>query len=98
MTKEEKIERYKKLNERVVPGQIVCAGSSLMEMFPVEELAKEKKLNVIIYNRGVGGFVTDELLENIDTCILNLKPSKMFINKGYNSVLSCYLYEKRCLK
>lgn len=86
MTKEEKIERYKKLNENVVPGQIVCAGSSLMEMFPVEELAKEKKLNVIIYNRGVGGFVTDELLENIDTCILNLKPSKMFINIGTNDL------------
>jgi hypothetical protein len=69
MTKEEKIERFKKMNENIIPGQIVCAGSSLMEMFPVEELAKEAKLNAIIYNRGVGGFVTDELLENIDTCI-----------------------------
>ena len=60
MTKEEKIERFKKMNENIIPGQIVCAGSSLMEMFPVEELAKEAKLNAIIYNRGVGGFVTDE--------------------------------------
>ena len=41
MTKEEKIERFKKMNENIIPGQIVCAGSSLMEMFPVEELAKE---------------------------------------------------------
>ena len=75
MTKEEKIERFKKMNENIIPGQIVCAGSSLMEMFPVEELAKEAKLNAIIYNRGVGGFVTDELLENIDTCILDLNLS-----------------------
>ena len=86
MTKEEKIERFKKMNENIIPGQIVCAGSSLMEMFPVEELAKEAKLNAIIYNRGVGGFVTDELLENIDTCILDLKPSKLFINIGTNDL------------
>ena len=52
-----------------MPGQIVCAGSSLMEMFPVEELVKEKQIDMIIYNRGIGGFITDELLENIDTCI-----------------------------
>ena len=40
----------------------------------------------IFYNRGVGGFITDELLENIDTCILDLKPSKLFINIGTNDL------------
>ena len=34
-----------------------------------EELVKEKQIDMIIYNRGIGGFITDELLENIDTCI-----------------------------
>lgn len=82
MTKEEKIKRFERLNKEVVPGQIVCAGSSLMEMFPVEELVREKQIHMTIYNRGVGGFITDELLENIDTCILDLKPSKLFINIG----------------
>ena len=86
MTKEEKIKRFERLNKEVVPGQIVCAGSSLMEMFPVEELVKEKQIDMIIYNRGIGGFVTDELLENIDTCILDLKPSKLFINIGTNDL------------
>lgn len=86
MTKEDKIKRYIKLNKSVVPGQIVCSGSSLMEMFPVEDLAKEKHLDMIIYNRGIGGFITDELLENIDTCILDLKPSKLFINIGTNDL------------
>ena len=32
MTKEEKIRRFEEMNKEVVPGQIVCAGSSLMEM------------------------------------------------------------------
>ena len=86
MTKEEKIKRFEKRNKEIVPGQIVCAGSSLMEMFPVEELVKEKQIDMIIYNRGIGGFVTDELLENIDTCILDLKPSKLFINIGTNDL------------
>ena len=86
MTKEEKIRRFEEMNKEVVPGQIVCAGSSLMEMFPVEELVKEKQIDMIIYNRGIGGFVTDELLENIDTCILDLKPSKLFINIGTNDL------------
>ena len=86
MTKEEKIRRFEEMNKEVVPGQIVCAGSSLMEMFPVEELVREKQIHMTIYNRGVGGFITDELLENIDTCILNLKPSKLFINIGTNDL------------
>lgn len=86
MTKEEKIKRFERLNKEVVPGQIVCAGSSLMEMFPVEELVKEKQIDMIIYNRGIGGFITDELFENIDTCILDLKPSKLFINIGTNDL------------
>ena len=86
MTKEEKIRRFEEMNKEVVPGQIVCAGSSLMEMFPVEELVREKQIHMIIYNRGIGGFITDELLENIDTCILDLKPSKLFINIGTNDL------------
>ena len=61
MTKEEKIRRFEEMNKEVVPGQIVCAGSSLMEMFPVEELVREKQIHMTIYNRGVGGFITDEL-------------------------------------
>ena len=45
-----------------------------------------EKFNIIFYNRGVGGLITDELLENIDTCILDLKPSKLFINIGTNDL------------
>ena len=30
MTKQEKIERFRKMNETIEKGQIVCAGSSLM--------------------------------------------------------------------
>ncbi len=86
MTKDERVAYYKELNQKVIPGQIVCAGSSLMEQFPVEKFIKEDQLDVTLYNRGIGGYITDELLEHIDTCILDLQPSRLFINIGTNDL------------
>ena len=72
MTKEEKAARFQKLNQNIQKGQILCAGSSLMEMFPVEKFIKEEYPGTIIYNRGNGGYITDELLEHLDVCVLDL--------------------------
>ena len=85
-TKEYKIDRYRKLNKDCKPGQIVFAGSSLMEMFPIKKFVAEDKLGITVYNRGIGGFVTQELIDNIDTCILDLQPSRLFINIGTNDL------------
>lgn len=83
-TKEYKIERYRKMNETAEKGSVLFAGSSLMEMFPVEKFSE--KLPVTVYNRGVGGFVTEELMDNLDVCILDLEPRKLFINIGTNDL------------
>ena len=83
-TKEDKLERYRRLNRGEEKGGILFAGSSLMEMFPVERFAAEHGLRVI--NRGVGGFITDELLAHLDVCILDLAPSVLFINIGTNDL------------
>ena len=85
-TKEYKLERYKKLNLSAEKGCVLFAGSSLMEMFPVEKFAAADRLPVTVYNRGVGGFVTDELLAALDTCIIDLQPKKLFINIGTNDL------------
>ena len=66
-TKEYKLERYKKLNLTAEKGCVLFAGSSLMEMFPVEKFAQEDDLPVTVYDRGVGGFITDELIAAVDT-------------------------------
>ena len=58
-TKEYKLERYHKLNLTAEKGCVLFAGSSLMEMFPVEKFAHEDGLPVTVYNRGVGGFLSD---------------------------------------
>lgn len=84
--KETKMERYRLENQTVQYGETVFAGSSLMEMFPINKLLKEHNDSSIIYNRGIGGFVSEKLLEAIDVCILDLKPSKVFINIGTNDL------------
>lgn len=84
--KEMKIMRYREENKTVKYGQTVFTGSSLMEMFPINKLLAEHNDSTIIYNRGIGGFVSCELLEVIDVCAIDLKPSKIFINIGTNDL------------
>ncbi len=81
-----KIERYKQLNKAAKKGNIVFAGSSLAEQFPVNELLQNFDEHHIIYNRGISGDTTIGLLNNIDTCILDLEPAKLFINIGSNDI------------
>ena len=51
MAKQDKIIRYRQLNQTAQKGQIVFAGSSLMEMFPIEQFVAEDNLPVVVYNR-----------------------------------------------
>lgn len=83
-TKAEKINRYRELNKTAPKHGILFAGSSLMEMFPVEKFAAEQGITVC--NRGIGGFVTQELLDNLNACILDLAPRRLFINIGTNDL------------
>ena len=84
--KELKVARYRELNKKALKGQIVFAGSSLMEMFPVERLLKEAGYQGVVYNRGVGGFTTAELLDALNPCVLDLAPRRVFINIGTNDL------------
>lgn len=84
--KECKVQRYREENKTVKKGQIVFTGSSLMEMFPINKLLREHNDSTIIYNRGIGGFISDELLAVIDVCVIDLAPKKVFINIGTNDL------------
>ena len=86
MDKQDKIIRYRQLNQTARKGQIVFAGSSLMEMFPIEQFVAEDNLPVVVYNRGIGGDVTDGLLERMDESIFDLEPKKVSINIGTNDI------------
>ena len=77
---------YRHLNRFVRPHQILFVGSSLMEQFPVYELLLDQQLPYTIYNRGIGGTTTFELLENMDACIYDLRPDYIYINIGTNDL------------
>ncbi|MNB63307.1 hypothetical protein D3C81_372920 [compost metagenome] len=80
------IKKYKMRNQYIRKGQILFVGSSLMEHFPIDEMQSVLGLDRVIYNRGVGGITTNELLTIIEECIFDLEPSKIFINIGSNDI------------
>ena len=84
--KKDKVERYRHLNRFVRPHQILFAGSSLMEQFPIYELMLDMDLPYTIYNRGIGGYTTQELLDTMDICIYDLKPDHIYLNIGTNDL------------
>lgn len=90
--KKEKVRKYKILNQIAQKGQTVLVGSSLMEFFPINELQQKLERKYCIYNRGIAGYVTEELLGSMEACIFELEPSKIFINIGTND-LSALDYE-----
>lgn len=83
-----KLKEYTILNKYVKSGQILFVGSSLMEFFPINEFQQNLDKKYIIYNRGIAGYVTADLLNSMNECIFDLKPSKLFINIGTNDITS----------
>ena len=87
LEKEKMVEGFRARNQLCEKGQVVFAGSSLMEMFPVEEWAGELGEGAPkLYNRGVGGYRTDDMLPIVDLCVTDLLPRKVFINIGTNDL------------
>lgn len=81
------VERYRQENKTCRKGQTVFVGSSLMEMFPVEQWMKELGPDApVVYNRGIGGYRTTDLLPILDVCVFALEPKAVFINIGTNDL------------
>ena len=81
------VQSWQTLNQTCRKGQTVFTGSSLMEMFPVENFAREEgDAFPILYNRGVGGFTTHDMLRCLDEMVIGLQPRRVFINIGTNDL------------
>lgn len=62
---EMKVRNFMCLNKSVKKGEIVFTGSSLCELFPINEMLQNVEPRIRVYNRGIGGDVTDGLLERL---------------------------------
>ena len=82
----QKVRSYADLNKVAKKGQILFTGSSLMEQFPINEIAMSAGDSRVMYNRGIGGTTTDDFIAEADTVLFDLKPSKLFINIGTNDI------------
>ena len=83
---QDKVNRFRILNQSAKKGETLFTGSSLMEQFPINELKQAFGIDTIIYNRGIGGFTTDDMLQYMDEQIFGTAPSRIFINIGTNDI------------
>jgi lysophospholipase L1-like esterase len=83
---QDKLARYRILNQNVRKGETLFTGSSLMEQFPINELLMTNGMHQVIYNRGIGGFTADDMLAHMEEMVFAVEPSRIFINIGTNDI------------
>lgn len=84
--KEELKRSYHIMNEYAKKNEVLLVGSSLMEHFPLNELAQSLGMYTVMYNRGIGGYKVNDLWNAREECIFELHPRKIFINIGTNDI------------
>ena len=75
---------YRDLNQLAVKEPaIIFIGDSIVEYFPMHELLQSPK---ILVNRGIRGYKTDLLLENLDAHLFGQALDKVFLLIGTNDI------------
>ncbi|MBR6559007.1 MAG: hypothetical protein IKT70_08375 [Clostridia bacterium] len=77
-----KANSMKKINDLTLPGEIVIFGSTYMAGFPIYELVNKCTFENAVYNRSINGLTIEEALEIADDCVINIRPSKIFLSLG----------------
>ncbi|OJF75630.1 MAG: hypothetical protein BKP49_11350 [Treponema sp. CETP13] len=83
---QKKITWYHNLNKIAVKGNIVFAGSTFVQNFPIQELERNFCVEQNVYNRGISGLTIADFKESLSACIFDLEPSKIFLNIGEEDV------------
>ena len=79
----QRIERFRRLNARAQPGGNVLVGDSITEGFPIEEMYTGGKR---VYNRGISGDSTLDVLARMSESVFDLSPSRVFLQIGTNDL------------
>jgi lysophospholipase L1-like esterase len=83
-----KTQNYELLNKYCEKNQIVIAGDSIAELYPASELLNEylKSIGKSVYNRGIGGEISQHFSERLESNIIPLNPDYMLIIIGTNDL------------
>jgi len=73
-------------NRRLGKSRVVFAGNSLVHLFLPELLQKEFP-DQPVTNRGIGGDMTDTLLERLEEDVLSLAPQTLVLEIGGNDLI-----------
>lgn len=83
-----KANNFKLLNESALPGQTVFVGDSITEMYPTAEMYADfaAESGQRIYNRGISGEVSGELLARFESNVAALRPRNLVMLIGTNDL------------
>lgn len=81
-SRSEKKAIYTELNKAAASNSIVFLGDSLTDFYRTNEFF----LNLDIYNRGIAGDTTDDILNRLYENVINIKPRKLFLQIGTNDL------------
>ena len=77
-------DKYRELNQvSVKEPDIIFIGDSIVEYYPLQELLQTNK---VLINRGIRGYKTDLLLDNLDAHLFGSALDKVFILIGTNDI------------
>ena len=82
---------YKQINSVAKHGGIVFLGSSYLGSIPICELAQDFETELPVYNRSIDGLTIDKVCDELESCVLELNPSKVFISIGDEDVKNAEL-------
>ena len=78
-----RIERFRQLNPLATPGGNVLLGDSITEGFPIDEMHVGGPR---VYNRGISGDATIDVLGRLPESIFDLAPARVFLQIGTNDL------------
>ncbi|MDQ8735619.1 SGNH/GDSL hydrolase family protein [Paenibacillus sp. LHD-38] len=79
----QRLANFVELNKSVEKGGILFIGDSITEGFPIHEMLKCGKA---MYNRGIGGDKTQDVLNLMKDIVYDLEPAKVFLLIGTNDL------------
>ncbi|MFT8887834.1 MAG: GDSL-type esterase/lipase family protein [Ethanoligenens sp.] len=75
---------YWQINSKDEPGGVALVGDSLVEYFPIHELYEG---SLRVYNRGVAGNTTHDILGRLDDTVVSLQPKTVILLAGINDFM-----------